>query len=186
MAGIGPTDLDDACQALLAVAVTTLDTIPTFDPALLGSPAKSFVSPGVPVWDCCEMLVVHVAGIAQQFTRPTSPPAAVGMRHKYGAWLWEAALVLTLGRCIPEGELVGKTYNPPTATELDAAAAQINADGWALANGIANALNEGELHEKCSGWKWDGVNAATPMGGCGGWTINFRVTVDGYGADPGS
>lgn len=179
-----PVDLGQVAQDLLDAATAALDTIPTYDPSLAGAPERRFVSAGPPVWDCCEQLVVHAAGVAQEFTRPSSPPAATGQRHRYGAWLWKASLTLTVGRCVPEGELLANgKYVPPDVAALDAAAAQINADGWALVNGIANRLFAGQLHDRCSGWQWDALNSVDPAGGCGGWTINFRVTIDGYGLD---
>lgn len=185
--GVGPDDLHQIALDLLDACIGSLDEIPTLLPGegLSGAPERAFISPGEPVWDCCEMLVVHSPLITRELTSPISPSPVSGTQHRTGAWMNIVGLTVTIGRCLPEGELKGTQYVPPTTDEMQAAARQINADGWALYNGISNRLYQGLLSEKCSGWKWGGVNSATPMGGCGGWTINFQAQLDGYGAtDP--
>lgn len=182
--GVGPDDLWVISNDLLDACVGSLDEIPTLMPGegLAGAPERRFVSPTEPVWDCCEMLVVHSSSISRPLTRPVSPDGARGTQHRTGAWKNEVGLTVTIGRCVPEGELKGTKVVLPSIASMEAAARQIYADGWALYNGISNRLYQGLLSEKCSGWKWDGVNSATPTGGCGGWTINFRAELDGYGA----
>jgi hypothetical protein len=186
--GVGPDDLHLFATDLLQAASDSLDEIPTLLPGegLTGAPARQFISPGPPVWDCCEMLVVHVESLPIGFTRPTSPIGASGMKQAYGAWILQAVLTVTVGRCVPEGttSVKGK-YTPPSPAALTAAARQIDADGWALQNGIANRKYQGILSEVCSAMVWETFSSVDPMGGCGGWTATFRANIDGYGAsDP--
>ncbi len=184
--GLGPDDLHQIALDLLTACAASLDEIPTLLPGegLVGAPTRQIIYPGEPVWDCCEQLVVHSPGIGDEFTRPASPAPVSGFKHKHGAWIPLVNLTVTIGRCVPQGEvkMKAKQYIPPTAIALTDAARQINADGWALYNGIKNRLYQGILSELCSSWKWQGVNSATPAGGCAGWTINFQAQLDGYGA----
>ena len=90
--GSGPLDYMAYAEDLLHVSALALDEIPLADPTLAGAPERRFVSPGEPVWDCCEQLIVTGTLVSQKFTRPSSPPGAPGQRHRYGAWLWEVVL----------------------------------------------------------------------------------------------
>lgn len=181
MAGVGPGDLSDLSQDLLAACIDSLNEIPAALPGLLGAPDRAFVAPGIPVWDCCEQLAVYAPSIGE---RNTSPPGT-GRRHVFGR-IPMVRLVTTVTRCLPQGEVTGTRYTPPTPAELDAAAEQIQADGWALHNGIFNRLGQGLLAGgRCSEDDWEGIEAATPAGGCGGWTMTIRFQLDGYGyTDP--
>jgi len=177
-------DLDGLAHDVLDACVASLDVIPTEDAALLGAPERSFVAPGVPVWDCCEQLVVWTPGIRPQSTRPASPAGAGARKHVFGQ-IPMVEIQTIISRCVPTGDVHGTTFTPPTTAALEAAAEQIHADGWALYNGIFNRLGQGLLSERCSEIAWDGLNAATPAGGCGGWTFTLRFRLDGYGyTDP--
>ena len=98
MAGIGPEDLHDLAEELLAACVESLDTIPTFAPALGGAPERSFISPGLPVWDCCEQLTVHTEFVIENDTSPGG--LATGRRAVHGR-INLVGLVASLTRCIP-------------------------------------------------------------------------------------
>jgi len=177
-------DMHTLASDVLAACVASLDTIPVEDAALDGAPERSYVAPGVPVWDCCEQLVVWVPGARPQSTRPQGPPGAVGKKHVYGM-IPIVEVQTVISRCVPTGDVVGTQYQPPTVTALETAAAQIHADGWALYNGIFNRVAQGLLSERCSEVVFDGLTAATPAGGCGGWTFTLRMRLDGYGyGDP--
>jgi hypothetical protein len=177
------TDLHQLAEDVLAACVASLDTIPDADPTLAGAPERSFVSPGVPVWDCCEQLVVWVPGVTQQTTRP-SGAGEQARQHVFGR-IPLARIEITISRCVPAGEINGTEYVPPAVTDLEATAAQMHADAWALYNGLFNRIAQGILTDVCDEVAWDGLQAATPSGGCGGWTINLRFQLDGYGyTDP--
>lgn len=180
----GPGDLDALAHDVLDACVACLDTIPIEIPGLAGAPARTLVTPGIPVWDCCDQLAVHVAGVRDQSTRPQSPVGVTARRHVYGR-LTLAEIQATVTRCVPTGDVVGTVYEPPTEASLEAAAEQIHADGWALYNGIYNRIAQGILSDRCSEVAWDGLQTAAPAGGCGGWTFVLRFQLGGYGyGDP--
>lgn len=175
MAGTGPTDLQDLCQDLLSACVEALDTIPGYDPELLGAPDRAFVSPGLPALDCCDQLTVHAAQILD---KPVSP-GGLQAGKKCPARLAEVALVVTITRCIP---VMGDSEDWPLPTEMEASAAQTNADAWALWEYIYALVCSEQLFSLCKEVFWDGLRSLTPQGGCGGWVMNIRVTLDGYEA----
>lgn len=176
MAGTGPEDLHALAVELLDASVASLDTIPTFAPALGGAPERSFVSPGLPAWDCCEQMTVHIDSV---FEADTSPGGlATGRRTTHGR-VTQIAFVVSITRCVPT---IG--VNPqddiPAIEDLQEAAEQINADGWALWNHLYNMVREGELFERCLLVDWDGMRSFAPSGGCGGWELRISVQLDGY------
>ena len=178
----GPGDLYDTAYELLLASAEALDTIPDLlGTAFDGAPTRQFVSPGLPVHDCCEQLGVWVNPIAEgarspqtlapdtQITRPTFRVHAT--------------------RCVPSGVVVAKKYYPPTPEDLSASAQQLYADGWALWNHIFNLINaepEALLFSKCGdlvNWALQGI---TPGGGCAGWEMVFVVGLEGYREDLGT
>lgn len=176
MPGSGPGDLQALCEELLQASIDALDTIPTFDATLEGAPERYFVSPGLPVLDCCPQLSVHAAGVTEADTTPGGLGAG---RRASAARLNHVALVVTIARCIP-GEPT------PPADDLEAAAEQINADGWALWNHIWNLIRADLLFSLCGEVFWDGLRPLSPSGLCAGWTLNLRVRLDGYSEVLGS
>lgn len=174
MAGTGPEDLHALADELLQASIESLDTIPTFNAALLGAPDRSFISPALPVFDCCEMLTVHVDGISESGTSPQG--LATGRRATHGR-INLVALVVSVVRCIPTA---GGTNDLPTIAAMQAAAEQTNADAWALWNHLFNMIRNDELFALCSQVFWNGMRPIAPSGGCGGWTASFNVQLDGY------
>ena len=177
MAGTGPEDLQALAEELLAASVDALDTIPTFAPGLAGAPERSYVSPGLPSFDftnvedfCegCEQLTVHVASVNEMPIRDDT--------HKQGSRKNIVTFVVTATRCIPT--IQNGLF--PTAAEIQAAAEQTNADGWALWNHIWNLIRSGDLFSLCGPVSWDGLRAINPSGGCGGYTLTLRAEVEGY------
>lgn len=176
MAGTGSEDLHALAVEFLAACVESLDTIPLANPGLAGAPERAFTSPGIPVWDCCEQLTVHVDGVSESATSPGG--LATGRRATFSR-INLVGLVATITRCIP---VVGGTQLDalPEIEDMTAAAEQIHADGWALWNHIYNMIRAGDLFALCDEVFWDGLRAVQPLGGCGGWTLAFRVQLDGY------
>ena len=164
--GTGPEDLQALAQEFLDACVEALDTIPMFAPGLGGAPERSFISPGLPAFDCCDQLTVHVAGVNSD---PIQPP-----KNKNRVNI--VSLVATATRCLPTGD----NQNPPSADDLQDSAAQVNADGWALWNHIFNLIRADLLFTLCGEVLWDGLRSINPQGGCGGYTLNLRVELDGY------
>jgi hypothetical protein len=90
---------------------------------------------------------------------------------------------VTIFRCVP-GPVQSKLgFEPPSAVELEAAAEQINADGWALWNHLLNRIRAGLLFDLCREVFFEGGRELTPQGGCAGWVFGFRVALDGYEED---
>lgn len=171
MAGTGPTDLHALAVEFKDVCVAALDTIPTADPTLSGAPDRTFVSPGTPVADCCEQLAVVVNPLAARAAQPGAK-----------AMINIVTLVAVATRCIPTGVGEGQTYRAPKATELEAAARQIDADGWALWNHVQNAMRDGSFLGQCDVKEFLAMQQLAPAGGCAGWQLTVQASLDGYGS----
>lgn len=170
MAGTGPTDLHDLAQEFLDACAAALDTIPTYDATLAGAPLRQFVAPGPVALDCCDQLAVHVGFITEGASAPTIPKASVARINR-------VTLVATASRCVPVPDSGG---NPPPALEQQEAAAQINADKWALWNYIYDLIRDGGLFDRCCDVIWGPLSPLQPNGGCGGSTLTVTVCFDGY------
>jgi hypothetical protein len=177
MAGVDARDLHGLAVELLDAAMFALDTLPAMDATLKGAPERRYVSPGTPALDCCDQLTVHIASLEEAPTEPLGLGA--GRRASLGR-VNHAVLTLTLTRCVPTGTHGKTTYTPPTDLELNAAAEQIDADGWALWNHLYNRIRAGLLFSLCDGVFWLGARSLGPEGGCAGWVFGFRVVLDGY------
>lgn len=178
MAG-DPGDLFASAHELLMAAAEALDTIPDYlGSDFAGAPTRQFVSPGNVVHDCCEQLAVWVNPVG---TGARSPQTLSPDMH-----ITRPTLRVHATRCVPTGRIDGKTYIPPLAEDLSAAAEQTLADGWALWNHISNLLNaepEPLLFAKCDDLVNWSMSALTPSGGCAGWEMQFTIGLDGYRED---
>lgn len=178
----GPADLHNLAQAYLDVCTDALDTIPVLTsevPALVGAQEIRHVSPGPPVWDCPEMLIVHVAPLNEADTTPGGLDA--GRRAARYARINHVSLVATSLRCIPTVEQSASgAINLPTSEEKTAAAKQINADGWALWNHLFNAVHAEELLTLCDEVVMVGIIPVIPSGGSAGWAVTARASLGGY------
>ncbi len=167
-------DLFLLCEETLTASVFALDTLPAL--GLDGAPDRAYVSPGEPAFDnCCEgggQLTVYAANV-------TALPAGAGRTDRSGRKNI-VGLVITSVRCVPTGELSGQKVIPPTIAQLQASAAQIDADGWALWNILWNLWRAGDLFSTCESVFWDGMRSIPPSGGCGGWNLLIRATLGGY------
>jgi hypothetical protein len=172
MAGVSPTDLHDFAVELLEASVIALNTIPTFAPGLVGAPERSLVTLGEPAADCCPQLTVHIAGIAE------APPDA----QPYG-YLSYVQLIVTIFRCSPSGTQSKTGYVPPAVTALEATAEQGNADAWALWIHLHARHNQRLLFGRCKKVFWDGLRSLPVSGGCAGWVLGVRASLDGYQED---
>ena len=165
--GTGPEDLQALCQELLDACVDALDTIPTFAPGLGGAPERSYVSPGQSADDCCPQLTVWAQVLSDS---PNAPGLSTG---KSAAQVTLVSLVARITRC------VNGDFKPPVE-DMEAASAQVNADGWALRNHLYGMWKADLLFSMCGEVFWDGLRAMTPSGGCVGWNLALRVELDGY------
>src|SRR5512147_528845 len=113
MAGVGPQDLQDLARDLRNACAEALDTIPTFVPGSVGAPARTFVSPGKPAYDCdCPgdgQLTVHVSSVSER------------LGAQKDVRINDATMVVTILRCIPM-----RDQGPPPTDDMEASATQIN------------------------------------------------------------
>lgn len=160
------------------MAVASLNLIPTMPGSedLAGAPDRAYLTPGVPVDDCCEQLTVYVDPVGQLDT-------ARAARVSKFAWINMASFTITTGRCLPGSNFEGVTYVAPTPEAMSASARQLNADGMALWNGMRNAYRDGLILAGCELVRFRPLVARNPSGGCGGWTLVVEAQVDGYEAD---
>src|SRR6185295_13454147 len=93
-------DLHALAVEILTASAEALDTIPVYDATLDGSQPRQFVSPGLPVLDCCGQLAVYVPLISQADTAPSG--LAAGKRHLTGA-INHVTIQVVSSRCIPNG-----------------------------------------------------------------------------------
>ena len=173
-----PVDLQAAAEELLAASIESLDTIPTFDPTLAGAPPRAFVTFGQPVLDCCDQLTVSVG---QVLDAPTRSGLSAG--REVVAKINHAYLIVEISRCWPQPDDKG---NPPSAAEQQAAAEQLNADGWALWNHLYCLWASEQLFTFCGEVFWDSLRPLGPNGGCAGWDLAVHIRLDGYCDVPSS
>lgn len=173
----GPLDLADLAETFLQLCVDALNTLPA--QGLQGAQDRRYVSPGLPVWDCPDMLVVHVQPVVEADTTPGGLDA--GRRSARFARINHVGLIATSLRCIPTGSEnnVG-TWVPPDPVELGAAARQLNADAWALWNHLFNAVHAEGLLTLCDEVFWDAITPVIPSGGAAGWLVTARASLGGY------
>ena len=170
----GPGDLQLLAESYLSACIDALDSIPGSGAAPGGSPSRRFITHGRPVLDCCDQLTVDVDAVAESSTGNVF--GASSKSFKTG-WTNLVTLVATDSRCIPVPDAHG---NPPPVAEMEASANQLNADNWALWNHVHHLVAAGELFEQCGEVYFDGIRALQPQGGCAGWVMQVRVSLDGY------
>lgn len=180
-----PGDLFEAQEELLDAAVAALDYLEGF--GLLGAPSRrGVVPPGELVIDCDQVVVL--AGPVGELPARGTPPIG-GARHRTQARLSGVTLNVAVSRCcIPMGKTNGQKYTPPSMAELSAASEQLNADGWALWNGIFSRLvaEDFEFFTKCSAVVWETMTPLGPRGACAGWLVSLRAQLPGYTEPIGS
>jgi len=179
MAGTGPTDLYDVCALFLATSVEALNTIPDSSPGLEGAPERAFVSPGRPALEGCDQLTVHAQNVLDAQTgRGGLNDCKRNVQGKRN----HVRLVVTIDRCVADSRQGQQNLTQPyLVDDLDAAAQQCNADVWAIWNHLFNAWRSGEFLTICEELCFEGATALPEEGGRAGWTLTFRVNLDGYG-----
>lgn len=171
MAGAGSGDLHDLCLELLDCCALALEDTPA------GPPGRQIVSTGPPPWDC-EQLTVFTGGPAVGDTYPLQPALSPGHRAANQGMVNLIVLVVTVIRCVP---VIDEYGGLPSADEITAAAAQTNADLWAIWNHVARRKRDATLFApKEREMFMDPAVTLTTNGGFGGWNIQLRVELDGY------
>jgi hypothetical protein len=169
----GPTDLHAAALELLNASVEALDTIPTYDATLDGAPDRAFVASGTPAIDCCDQLTVNVS----QVQSAPLAPGGLATGRQIAAKINHVFLIVTITRCYPMPDDQG---TPPSPDDIQAAAEQLNADGWALWNHLYNLWRADQLFTLCDEVFWDALRPLGPAGGCAGWVLGIHISLDGY------
>ena len=103
------------------------------------------------------------------------------MRHAF-ARVNLTALMITVTRCHPTFD--EEARQPPSAAELNEAAAMLNADAWALWNGLYRMQDD--LFDACDLVFFDGSVPLPPQGACAGWVMAIRFELPGYAWPNGS
>lgn len=139
---------------------------------------RAFVSAGLPALDCCPQLTVHTSGHG---LFPTSAGAAgvltPGHRRTAG-YVRFVRFTVTVVRCAPTPSSV--KGDPPTPASQEAIAADVNEDAMAIIDAMIKADAEGLLFDgACREFYFDGASSLDPAGGCVGWVINFRGSIQG-------
>lgn len=171
------TTLYDFAVELLDACADALGT------TAAGAPDRRFVSPGLPVIDCCPLLAVHVGSILEGQTAPSSPPMVTGHRPSFMRQPL-VQMVITIVRCVPVGSGDNaNSYSPPSVAQLDAAAEVLAIDAWVIVNYLNWRQRAGDLFlGGCQAVFIDPAVSLDPQGGCGGWQIPVRAAIDGYDA----
>lgn len=150
--------------------------------ALIDTPggpiARAFVSPGLPSWDCCPQLSVHVGSPALADTAPLSPILAPGHRATVQGQLNLISLTATVLRCAPTMAANGDFPLPAT---IDVCSRESYADLWSIWNHLRLSKNENTLFApREREMIVDPAISLNQMGGCCGWQIGIRVQLNGY------
>lgn len=164
-------DLHEKAVAFLDAAVAALDWTDA------GPPVRAYVNAGMPAMDC-EQLVVWVEALGESLFRAGAGAESRAKAINRGG-LAKATVRLQVIRCVPQPKLAGARLTWPDPTDLQAAAATIDADGWAIWLGLNDALKHGALSAECAGAERLGAEKLLPQGGFGGWNFAWRVPLEG-------
>ena len=140
-----------------------------------GAIDRAFVCAGLPALDCCPQLTVHTAGWGLLSTFATGA-LTPGHRRTVGAVRF-IRFAVTVVRCSPTQ---GDNGQPPPIAEQEMAASIVNEDAFAIIDAVVAADYAGILFGgTCREFYFDGGNSLDPQGGCVGWVVNFRASIDG-------
>jgi hypothetical protein len=167
-----PCDLYSAADEMLQAAIQSLDDLLTWVGPFKGAPERSFVSLGAPAIDCCDQLTVHAAQITD-----VNFGGGLAEGRKLAGGKTHVYLTVTIQRCV---SMPADDGTPPPIEEMVADARQGDADAWALWNGIWALWRSGDLFSLCGELFMDRLRPLGPAGGCGGWTLDTHITLDGY------
>jgi hypothetical protein len=145
-----------------------------------GAIPRAFVAAGLPALDCCPQLTVHVAGHG---LLPTTSPGSLGAgHHRTTGYVRYVRFIITVVRCAPVP--TGKAKAPTPAAQA-AIAAIVSQDAPAIISAVIQADAAGLLFDgTCREFYFDGATSLDPAGGCVGWTIGFRASIEGLGGVP--
>lgn len=173
---LGTVDgIAQTAQALLDAAFEAVsDTVG-------GEPSVSYLSPGLPALDRgCDTLAVWSSLIADEQTQPLTPLPQLGQRRRI-AWLNIVTYNVQIARCIRVGRETQGGYSVPTVEQMTTDAEKVMQDGWALWNGISQAVRDDALFGgPCQDVKFPTMAAMTPQGAMAGWVLTVQAELAGY------
>lgn len=138
-----------------------------------GPGGRALVSPGLPSIDCCPWLSVHIGGHGVAATNPQGPLGA----GRKSAFVPQVTFVMLVARCMPGLERGAKF---PAIAALENAAQAVYQDMWAITDAARKADKADTLFGgACREVEHLGAVPLDPAGGCGGWTIRWRATIEG-------
>lgn len=143
-------------------------------PEAQGGPGgRALVSPGLPSIDCCPWLSVHIGAQGVAAVGAVGP---LGSGRK-AAFVPQVTFVLIVARCMPGLERGAKF---PSVAALELAAQMVAQDMWAITDAARKADKADTLFGgACREVEHLGATPLDPAGGCGGWTIRWRATIEG-------
>lgn len=170
----GVTTLYDFAVELLDEASAALATTSA------GTPERAYVALAQPALDCCPQLTVHVQQLTLENTAPTSPSPVIGSRTPRDGQVNLAGFVVTIVRCTPQPS--GASLTPPAPSALQAVSLECLEDLWALWNWLTNKIrtNPGLWEGRCMGTYLDTAIPLNEEGGCAGWQLPVRTSIQGY------
>lgn len=170
----GPTSLYQICREYLVACEQALALTP-------GGPIdRSYVSPGPPAWDCCEQLTVHAGGPSIGDTAPLQPPLQPGHRVVGTGTVNLITMTATILRPSPTLMADGEGWETPDPADMDAAAQNTCADVWTVWEHLKSLRRQGVLWPPPRELFIDPAVPLQTAGGCSGWQIQVRVSLDGF------
>lgn len=168
------TTLYDFAVELLNESISALATTSA------GAPERAYVAVAQPALDCCPQLTVHVQQLGLDNTSPTSPSTVIGSRTPKQGQVNLVSFVVTTVRCTPQPQ--GNNLTPPTPDALQLCSLQITEDLWAIWNWLTNKIrtNPGLWEGRCMATYLDTAIPLNEEGGCAGWQIPVRTSIQGY------
>lgn len=139
-------------------------------------PSRRLVTPGLPAFDCCEMLAVqvervfqHQGEVAQEVLQSIGAAAAATVRG--------ASFAVWILRSVPVMKESGRMrVAPPSADDEEAAAMRILADQQLVWNALIEAQRAGTL-ATCDSMAMDAWTYVGPSGGIGGGVQRVRLSL---------
>jgi hypothetical protein len=166
--------------------VSTIDQITLYaqellelcDQALLattdGAPDVSYLAHSIPAIDC-EQLTVEVLSLGDH---PLPATTTLSPGRRLTAAINVVGFRVTIARCVP---VLDEQGNPPPPDEIQAAAERLHQDLFAIWTRVRTAQKAGELFGGlCDHLFYDGAFPLEESGGYAGYTIDFRVSIDGF------
>lgn len=138
-------------------------------------PARRFVSPGLPAWDC-ELLAVQAErsfGYAGNLTTEQLDPMLGAAGHTMRAVVFALHLI----RCVPVVDQAAETVLVPEVGDEEEAAETILTDAQVMLTALVAAQRAGDL-PRCSGLALETWTNVGPQGGLGGGILRVRLGLE--------